>query len=86
MITVGLERPLFTLAFIQINQISGVYRIWESKNRTQIEFEREPKRLVFFWCVIGFAGDSDVQTNQGLCLVYVHAGTNPFEVINQAVK
>ncbi|XP_004304392.1 PREDICTED: probable galactinol--sucrose galactosyltransferase 2 [Fragaria vesca subsp. vesca] len=32
------------------------------------------------------SGDSDVQTNQGLCLVYVHAGTNPFEVITQAVK
>jgi len=24
--------------------------------------------------------------NQGLHLVYMHAGTNPFEVINQAVK
>lgn len=33
----------------------------------------------------GFAGDSAVETNQGLNLVYMHAGTNPFEVINQAV-
>ncbi|KAB2608268.1 galactinol--sucrose galactosyltransferase 2 [Pyrus ussuriensis x Pyrus communis] len=32
------------------------------------------------------SGDSAVQTNQGQCLVYVHAGTNPFEVITQAVK
>ncbi|TQD89860.1 hypothetical protein C1H46_024562 [Malus baccata] len=31
-------------------------------------------------------GDSAVQTNQGQCLVYMHAGTNPFEVITQAVK
>jgi len=34
----------------------------------------------------GFAGDPAVQTNHGLHLVYMHAGTNPFEVINQAVK
>ncbi|KAL4607024.1 hypothetical protein ACB098_09G127300 [Castanea mollissima] len=32
------------------------------------------------------SGDNDVETNQGLHLVYMHAGTNPFEVINQAVK
>lgn len=32
------------------------------------------------------SGDSAVQTNQGLYLVCVHAGTNPFEVINQAVQ
>ncbi|KAB2631309.1 galactinol--sucrose galactosyltransferase 2 [Pyrus ussuriensis x Pyrus communis] len=32
------------------------------------------------------SGDSAVQTNQGQCLVYMHAGTNPFEVITQAVK
>lgn len=32
------------------------------------------------------SGDNDVQTSQGLHLVYMHAGTNPFEVINQAVK
>ena len=34
----------------------------------------------------GIAGDNDVETNQSLHLVYMHAGTNPFEVINQAVK
>jgi len=34
----------------------------------------------------GFAGDHAVETNQGLHMVYMHAGTNPFEVINQAVK
>ncbi|KAF8403805.1 hypothetical protein HHK36_011911 [Tetracentron sinense] len=32
------------------------------------------------------SGDNAVQTNQGHYLVYMHAGTNPFEVINQAVK
>lgn len=32
------------------------------------------------------SGDIAVETNQGLYLVYMHAGTNPFEVINQAVK
>ncbi|RZC20565.1 putative galactinol--sucrose galactosyltransferase 2 isoform I [Glycine soja] len=34
----------------------------------------------------GFAGDNAVETDQGLHMVYMHAGTNPFEVINQAVK
>nr|BAG74565.1 alkaline alpha galactosidase [Tetragonia tetragonoides] len=32
------------------------------------------------------SGDTTVQTSQGLHLVYMHAGTNPYEVINQAVK
>ncbi|KAL4351168.1 hypothetical protein GQ457_06G010460 [Hibiscus cannabinus] len=32
------------------------------------------------------SGDNTVETNQGLHLVYMHAGTNPFEVINHAVK
>ncbi|KAJ7976799.1 Alkaline alpha-galactosidase seed imbibition protein [Quillaja saponaria] len=32
------------------------------------------------------SGDNAVETNQGLHLIYMHAGTNPFEVINQAVK
>ncbi|KAK4485423.1 hypothetical protein RD792_008063 [Penstemon davidsonii] len=32
------------------------------------------------------SGDNAVETNQGLYLVYMHAGTNPFEVITQAVK
>lgn len=36
--------------------------------------------------VVDFAGDDEVQTDQGLYLVYMHAGTNPFEVINEAVK
>lgn len=47
---------------------------------------KEPTRLVFCGVWFGFAGDSAVETNQGLHLVYMHAGTNPFEVINQAVK
>ncbi|GKB37854.1 probable galactinol--sucrose galactosyltransferase 2 [Tanacetum coccineum] len=32
------------------------------------------------------SGDQAVETNQGLNLVYMNAGTNPFEVITQAVK
>ncbi|KAL3341651.1 hypothetical protein AABB24_025927 [Solanum stoloniferum] len=32
------------------------------------------------------SGDNAVKTNQGLYLVYMNAGTNPFEVITQAVK
>ena len=32
------------------------------------------------------SGDNDVVTRQGINLVYIHAGTNPFEVINQAVR
>lgn len=32
------------------------------------------------------SGDNAVETDQGLHMVYMHAGTNPFEVINQAVK
>ncbi|GFY93656.1 seed imbibition 2 [Actinidia rufa] len=32
------------------------------------------------------SGDNAVETNQGLSLVYMHAGTNPFEVVYQAVK
>ncbi|XVF56127.1 hypothetical protein PTKIN_Ptkin06aG0092000 [Pterospermum kingtungense] len=31
-------------------------------------------------------GDNVVETNRGLYLVYMHSRTNPFEVINQAVK
>ncbi|KAM7263806.1 hypothetical protein ACFE04_001489 [Oxalis oulophora] len=32
------------------------------------------------------SGDKAVETNQALHLLYMHAGTNPYEVINQAVK
>ncbi|CAA2998303.1 probable galactinol--sucrose galactosyltransferase 2 [Olea europaea subsp. europaea] len=35
---------------------------------------------------VGKAGDIAVETNQGFNLVYMHAGTSPFEVINQAVN
>lgn len=35
---------------------------------------------------VGFAGDCAVETNQGLHLVYISAGTNPFQLINQSVK
>ncbi|KAL9255683.1 putative galactinol--sucrose galactosyltransferase 2 [Drosera capensis] len=32
------------------------------------------------------SGDTAVETDQGLHIVYMHAGTNPFEVISQAVE
>ncbi|RZR74460.1 hypothetical protein BHM03_00037218 [Ensete ventricosum] len=32
------------------------------------------------------SGDEAVETKQGVHMVYMHAGANPFEVINQAVK
>ncbi|ONM10616.1 putative galactinol--sucrose galactosyltransferase 2 [Zea mays] len=32
------------------------------------------------------SGDKAVQTAQGTCMLYVHAGTNPFDTITQAVK
>ncbi|KAK9671035.1 hypothetical protein RND81_12G002400 [Saponaria officinalis] len=32
------------------------------------------------------SGDTAIQTSEGLHLVYMHAGTNPYEVVNQAVK
>lgn len=33
-----------------------------------------------------WAGDKAVQTDQGMHMVYIHAGANPFDTINQAVK
>ncbi|URD95044.1 Raffinose synthase or seed imbibition protein Sip1 [Musa troglodytarum] len=32
------------------------------------------------------SGDEEVETKQGMHMVYMHAGANPFEVISQAVK
>ncbi|KAJ3670197.1 hypothetical protein LUZ60_010521 [Juncus effusus] len=32
------------------------------------------------------SGDKAVQTSQGMHMVYMHVGTNPFHVVNQAVK
>lgn len=32
------------------------------------------------------SGDKAVQTSQAMHMMYIHCGTNPFEVINQAVK
>lgn len=42
--------------------------------------------MTFFLGYNFVAGDNAVETTQGNYLVYMHAGTNPFEVINQAVK
>uniref|UniRef100_A0A1D1Y521 galactinol--sucrose galactosyltransferase n=1 Tax=Anthurium amnicola TaxID=1678845 RepID=A0A1D1Y521_9ARAE len=40
----------------------------------------------FFVALCGYAGDDAVKTDQGMYMVYMHAGTNPFVVISQAVK
>ena len=32
------------------------------------------------------AGDDDVKTDHGTRMVYLHAGANPFDVVNEAVK
>lgn len=40
--------------------------------------------LVFYVSFV--AGDIAVETDQGLHLVYMHAGVNAYEVIDQAVK
>lgn len=63
---------------MELNYICG------RANIERIEFERTDTTCFGVW--FGFAGDRAVETNQGLYLVYMHAGTNPFEVINQAVK
>ncbi|TQD80640.1 hypothetical protein C1H46_033819 [Malus baccata] len=69
------------------NSLSLTKRLGPKKGKkNQKSSSKEPKTTLFFCCVFGFAGDSAVQTNQGQCLVYMHAGTNPFEVITQAVK
>lgn len=46
---------------------------------------RGRRRRYFPWPGPG-AGDKAVQTAQGTCMLYVHAGTNPFDTITQAVK
>ena len=49
---------------------------------------RSPAPAIFLFCFVarGRAGDKEVQTAQGTYMVYVHAGTNPFDTITQAVK
>lgn len=66
------------------SQIIGVYE-FEGDEVEIIEFDRE-EMTIFLVAWFDFAGDDAVETNQGLCLLYMHAGTNPFEVINQSIK
>ena len=54
------------------------------ENVGRTEFEKT-KTTLCLWCNF-IAGDNAVETNQGLHLIYMHAGTNPFEVVYQAVK
>lgn len=66
---------------IQVNQIISFREEIGRKDRVQ-----RNRYDCLFGLLFGFAGDNAVETNQGLYLVYMHAGTNPFEVISQAVK
>ncbi|KAG5072215.1 hypothetical protein JHK86_007426 [Glycine max] len=54
--------------------INGIELSWINLSMTINEIESNKWR------------DNAVETDQGLHMVYMHAGTNPFEVINQAVK
>ncbi|XP_057982125.1 probable galactinol--sucrose galactosyltransferase 2 isoform X2 [Malania oleifera] len=66
------DAPTIYMVFLPL--LEGQFRaVLQGNERNEIEICLE-------------SGDVAVETNQGLHLVYMHAGTNPFEVINQAVK
>ncbi|KAL5719739.1 galactinol--sucrose galactosyltransferase [Ranunculus cassubicifolius] len=70
----SLEEDSPTIYTVFLPLLEGPFRaVLQGNNKNEIELCLE-------------SGDDDVQTDQGLHLVYMHAGTNPFEVINQAVK
>ncbi|PIA48383.1 hypothetical protein AQUCO_01400771v1 [Aquilegia coerulea] len=70
----SLEEDSPTIYTVFLPLLEGQFRaVLQGNDRNEIEICLE-------------SGDKGVQTNQGLHLVYMHAGTNPFEVINQAVK
>ncbi|KAF8398388.1 hypothetical protein HHK36_017315 [Tetracentron sinense] len=72
--TVGGEEDTPTIYTVFLPLLEGQFRaVLQGNDKNEIEICLE-------------SGDTAVQTNQGLYLVYMHAGTNPFEVINQAVK
>ncbi|KAM1866247.1 hypothetical protein ACFX13_009123 [Malus domestica] len=61
-----------TIYTVFLPLLEGLFRsVLQGNERNEVEIYLE-------------SGDSAVQTNQGQCLVYMHAGTNPFEVITQA--
>lgn len=63
-----------TMYTVLLPLLEGQFRaVLQGNDRNQIEICLE-------------SGDKAVETNRGMYLVYMHAGTNPFEVINQAVK
>ncbi|KAL8467509.1 hypothetical protein ACS0TY_030947 [Phlomoides rotata] len=66
------DRPTVYTVFLPL--LEGQFRaVLQGNDRNELEICLE-------------SGDNAVETNQGNYLVYMHAGTNPFEVINQAVK
>ncbi|XP_057770328.1 probable galactinol--sucrose galactosyltransferase 2 [Salvia miltiorrhiza] len=66
------DRPTIYTVFLPL--LEGQFRaVLQGNERNELEICLE-------------SGDNAVETNQGHYLVYMHAGTNPFEVINQAVK
>ncbi|XP_048431958.1 probable galactinol--sucrose galactosyltransferase 2 isoform X2 [Pyrus x bretschneideri] len=68
------EDSSHTIYTVFLPLLEGLFRsVLQGNERNEVEICLE-------------SGDSAVQTNQGQCLVYMHAGTNPFEVITQAVK
>ncbi|XP_010523968.1 PREDICTED: probable galactinol--sucrose galactosyltransferase 2 [Tarenaya hassleriana] len=68
----GDDAPTIYVAFLPL--LEGQFRaVLQGNENNEIEICLE-------------SGDRTVETTQGTHLVYVHAGTNPFEVISQAVK
>lgn len=66
------DAPIIYTVFLPL--LEGPFRaVLQGNEKNQIEICLE-------------SGDTTVETNQGLHLVYMHAGTNPFEVINEAIK
>ncbi|KAK9128695.1 hypothetical protein Syun_017492 [Stephania yunnanensis] len=72
--TVTKEGDTPTIYTVLLPLLEGNFRaVLQGNDRNEIEICLE-------------SGDNNVQTNQGDQLVYMHTGTNPFEVINHAVK
>ncbi|KAL5986681.1 putative galactinol--sucrose galactosyltransferase 2 [Asimina triloba] len=70
----GNEEAAGTIYTVFLPLLEGQFRaVLQGNERNEIEICLE-------------SGDMAVETKHGLHLVYMHSGTNPFEVINQAVK
>ncbi|KAK9125313.1 hypothetical protein Scep_014159 [Stephania cephalantha] len=71
--TVTQEGDTPTIYTVLLPLLEGNFRaVLQGNDRNEIEICLE-------------SGDNNVQTNQGYHLVYMHTGTNPFEVINHAL-